>query len=145
MIEKDAGFKGSAGELTSGGAKWRQERGRANQRSGLRAEALARLVLRLKGYRILGIRVRTRAGEIDLVARRGHVLAFIEVKSRQLQTDARLALQPRQQYRLARAAEAWTASRRELKGLIWRYDLMICSPRRLPRHLMDAWRPKDHP
>ncbi|MDE1172285.1 MAG: YraN family protein [Parvibaculaceae bacterium] len=129
--------------MTAGRGKRRQERGRANQRTGLRAEALARLVLRLKGYRILGSRVRTRAGEIDLVARRGRVLAFVEVKSRQAQADARLALQPRQQYRLARAAEAWAAGRRELEGLIWRYDLMICAPRRLPRHLMDAWRPQE--
>lgn len=116
-------------------------RGRRAYRAGLRAEALARLLLRLKGYRIIASRARTRAGEIDLVARRGAILAFIEVKSRREQTEAHLALLPPQQKRLARAAEAYAASRPEFFSLTWRFDLIICAPRRLPRHLMDAWRP----
>lgn len=106
---------------------------------GRGAESRAALWLRLKGYRILGRRVRTPAGEIDLVARRGNLLAFVEVKARH--GDGAEVLGRRQQARIARAAEAFAATRPDLAGLDWRFDLiLVAGPWRL-RHIADAWRP----
>jgi putative endonuclease len=115
---------------------------RAAERRGRRGETLASLVLMLKGYRILGRRVRTHLGEIDLIARspRG-ILCFVEVKARELGETAREALRPRQQLRIARAAEHYLAQRPSLGAKGVRYDVVTWSGRGLPRHLPDAWRP----
>ncbi|MBX3492488.1 MAG: YraN family protein [Parvibaculum sp.] len=111
----------------------------------MRAETIAALWLRLKGYRILARRLKTRAGEIDMVARRGRVLAVVEVKASAQAAMAGEraveALLPRQQQRLARAAMHLLAMRPALAGLDLRFDLVLVAPRRLPRHLPDAWRP----
>lgn len=119
----------------------RVARGRAAHASGLRAETLAGLYLRLKGYRILGRRMKTRLGEIDLVCRRGRVLAFVEVKARGDLVTAAEALQMPQRARLARAAALFVSTRPALAELDMRFDVMLVAPRRLPRHLPDAWRP----
>ncbi|HMM14079.1 MAG TPA: YraN family protein [Parvibaculum sp.] len=119
----------------------RAARGRAAHEAGLRAEALAALVLRLKGYRILARRIRTRAGEIDLIARRGRTIAFVEVKARAGLDGAAEALLARQRARLVRAAELFVAGRPALSGLDMRFDMVLVAPRRWPRHLADAWRP----
>ncbi|KAB7742571.1 YraN family protein [Parvibaculum sedimenti] len=116
-------------------------RGRAAHTSGLRAEALAALFLQLKGYRILARRMKTRAGEIDLVVRRGRSLVFVEVKARSDLEAAAEALQMRQRARLARAAELFVGARPALMDLDMRFDLVLVAPRRWPRHLPDAWRP----
>ena len=76
-------------------------------RFGRRAESLAAWWLRLKGYRILAREFRVPVGEIDLIARRGTILAFVEVKARKTAEAAPDALQPRQQRRIARAAGAF--------------------------------------
>lgn len=113
---------------------------------GRRAEGLAALWLSLTGWRIVARRVRTRAGEIDLVARRGRVLAFVEVKARSDRTDAeRLILAPAQRSRIVRAAASWAARRPWTQGLSWRFDAVILAPWRWPRHLADAWRPARDP
>lgn len=119
----------------------RAARGRAAHARGLRAERLAGLLLRLKGYRILARRMKTRAGEIDLVVRRGGVVAFVEVKARTDLDGAAEALLMRQRARLARAAELFLAARPALARLDMRFDLVLVAPRRFPRHLADAWRP----
>lgn len=119
----------------------RRSRGRAAHRAGLRAESLAALLLRLKGYSILARRLRTRAGEIDLVARRGRTLVFVEVKARADLADAADALAMRQRARLARAAGLFLAARPLLDGMNVRFDVVLVAPRRFPRHLADAWRP----
>jgi putative endonuclease len=112
------------------------------ERRGRRSELLAMLYLILKGYRIVGRRVRTHAGEIDLIAHspRG-VLCFVEVKARESLREAQEALLPRQQERICRAAEVFLAQRRQLvlKGV--RFDTIVVSARRWPIHLRDAWRP----
>jgi len=112
------------------------------ERQGRSSETWAALLLRLKGYRILGRRVRTHAGEIDLIARspRG-ILCFIEVKAR---PDARAAIEsvaPRQRARIERAAMLFVAGRPQLAGALRRFDIVTVSPRALPRHIPDAWRP----
>jgi putative endonuclease len=115
---------------------------RLAEQRGRNSEALAALVLRLKGYRILGRRIRTRAGEIDLVARslRG-TLCFVEVKARAAESAAALAVAPRQQQRIARAASLFVAGRPELARAAMRFDIVTVSRRALPRHIRDAWRP----
>lgn len=102
---------------------------------------LAALLLRLKGYRILATRLKTPAGEIDMVARRGRALAIIEVKARADATAAAEALQPRQLKRLERAAAHFLGRNPALAGLDLRFDVVLVTPLRLPRHMKDAWRP----
>ncbi|HXC57545.1 MAG TPA: YraN family protein [Rhizomicrobium sp.] len=112
------------------------------EKRGRSSETLAALLLRLKGYRILGRRVRTRAGEIDLVARSPQgVLCFVEVKARGAARDAALSVAPRQQARIARAASLFVAGKPGLARAAMRFDIVTVSPRTLPRHIRDAWRP----
>ena len=108
---------------------------------GRRSETLAALWLQLKGYRILARRVRLPVGEIDLVAQRGRVVAFIEVKARPMLEQGERAVPPEGWRRINRAAESWMARRPGLAGLDWRFDLIVIRPRHLPAHLPDRWRP----
>ncbi|MBO6795715.1 YraN family protein [Maricaulis sp.] len=108
------------------------------------AEYFAMLVLFLKGYRLLDHRARTAAGEIDLVARRGDVLAFIEVKARASLDEARQALSFHQTRRLTRAATIWRSGRPSLHHLAMRYDLVLVAPWQWPRHERAAWEPEEH-
>src|SRR5690554_5780873 len=117
------------------------ERGRAAYRLGLRAEGFAALLLRLKGYRILARRLKTPAGEIDMVVRRGRVIALVEVKARGASGRAAEALTPRQQQRLQRAAAHFLGRNPALSNLDLRFDMVLVAPRRLPLHMADAWRP----
>ncbi|MCH8037684.1 MAG: YraN family protein [Proteobacteria bacterium] len=116
----------------------RERRRRAYGR-GRRAEALAAWWLRLKGYRILARGFRVPAGEIDLIARRGRVLAHVEVKARPSLEAARAALTPRQRRRIERAAAAFLQQHPGLAGLDQRFDVMLLAPGRRPRHLENAW------
>jgi putative endonuclease len=106
------------------------------ERGGRRAEWLAAWWLRLKGWHILAIRARTPVGEVDLVARRGRVLAFIEVKARASQGEAELALDEYRLRRVVRAAEA-LAPRYSRAGDTVRVDALFIVPWKLPRHLMN--------
>ena len=108
------------------------------ERGGRRAERLAAWWLRLKGWRILAVRARTPVGEVDLIARRGRTLAFIEVKARGSDEQAGLALDDYRLRRVARAAEA-LAPRYARPGDDLRIDAMFIVPRRLPRHLTNVW------
>ena len=104
------------------------------------AETRCALGLRLKGYRILARRHRSRVGEIDIIARRGRTLAFIEVKARQSLGDALESVSARQRARIRNAAELYLATRPHLTDLEPRFDIMLIAGWRWPRHLMDAWR-----
>jgi putative endonuclease len=112
---------------------------RERERRGRGAETIAALFLRLKGYRIVARRVRTPAGEIDLVARRRGVVAFVEVKARQTEVEAAQSISRRQRARIVRAAGHFLAARPDLAGGTARFDAVLVSPRRLPRHLISAW------
>ncbi|CAO3408185.1 YraN family protein [Azospirillum largimobile] len=107
---------------------------------GRRAEALCRLSLRLRGYRILASRLRTPMGEIDIVAKRGRTIAIVEVKARGDWDTANEALNARQRGRLARAAHAFLAANPRYAGYVLRFDVMLVTPWAWPRHLADAWR-----
>ena len=109
-------------------------------RRGHAAELLCLWHLRLRGYRILARRFRVPSGEIDLIARRGRVLAAIEVKARPSVTIASESISARQRRRVARALEHFLAMRPELAGLAPRFDVMLVAPGRLPQHVTDAWR-----
>lgn len=115
---------------------------KAAERRGRRGEWLAAFALMIKGYRILARRARNRAGEIDLIAQRGNLVAFIEVKARKTETLALEAVLPQAQKRIARAAELWMAHRRDLRGCDWRFDIITITPHQWPRHHKDAWRPE---
>jgi putative endonuclease len=108
-------------------------------RTGLSAEARAAAYLMLKGYRILARRFRTPHGEIDLVARRRNLVAFIEVKARASLDEAAYAVTPRQQARIIAAAQAWLMAHPEHADFELRFDALLIAPRRLPRHLLAAF------
>ena len=108
-------------------------------RTGLSAEGRAAAFLMVKGYRILAKRFRTPYGEIDIVARRRHLVAFVEVKARASLDDAAYAVTPRQQRRIIDAAQAWLMAHPEHAEFELRFDAMLIAPRRLPRHLLAAF------
>ena len=108
-------------------------------RTGLSAEARAAAYLMAKGYRILARRFRTPYGEIDIVARRRNLLAFVEVKARASLDEAAYAVTPRQQQRIIDAAQAWLMAHPEHADFELRFDVMLIAPRRLPRHLLAAF------
>jgi putative endonuclease len=118
-------------------------RRKAEQR-GRRSEIAAIALLLLKGYRILGRRVRNPAGEIDLVAKApmGPV-CFIEVKARADAIAAGLSLGGQQKARITRAATLYLAQRPRLAAGGARFDIVAVVPGRLPRHYRDAWRADD--
>jgi putative endonuclease len=108
-------------------------------RTGLSAESRAAAFLMAKGYRILAKRFRTPYGEIDLVARRRNLVAFVEVKARATLDDAAYAVTPRQQARIIDAAQAWLMAHPEHANFELRFDAMLIAPRHLPRHLLAAF------
>ena len=117
----------------------RNER-RRRVRYGHWAEAVCALSLMLRGYRILARRYRTPLGEIDIVARRGALVAFIEVKARRTLGEAGESLSLRQRRRISRAASAFLQKALSLQGLDQRYDIMLVAPWQAPHHIIDAWR-----
>lgn len=127
--------------MPSAGEGGRTARHRRAWRYGRQAEILCTWLLRLAGYRVVATRFRCPVGEVDIVARRGRVLAFVEVKARGDAAAAAEAVGPHQRRRIERAAQAFAAPRRDLDGLDWRFDVMTVAPWTPPRHLKDAWRP----
>lgn len=110
----------------------------AAEKRGRSAETIACWYLRLRGWRILARRARVRGGEVDVVARRGRTVAFVEVKARATDDAAGLALD---QYRLRRVAAAAEilAQRHARPGDDIRIDALFIVPGRWPRHLPNIW------
>lgn len=110
----------------------------AAEKRGRQGERIAAWWLRLKGWSILDRRVRTRAGEIDLVARRGALVIFVEVKARASERELNLAIDERRLARVAMAAES--VAHRYLKpGDDMQIDVILLAPRRPPRHLSNVY------
>lgn len=107
-------------------------------RRGRVSEWAAAAVLLAKGYRILARRVRTPHGELDLIARRGRRLAFVEVKRRTTRAEAEAAITPQQAARIARAAEHWISRNQALRDCALGLDAILVVPGRLPVHVPDA-------
>src|SRR6202795_883044 len=108
-------------------------------RTGLSAERRAAAYLMAKGYRILAKRFRTPYGEIDIVARRRNLVAFVEVKARARLDEAAYAVTPRQQARIIAAAQAWLMAHPEHADYELRFDVVLIAPRHLPRNLLAAF------
>jgi len=106
---------------------------------GHKGEFLAAFYLRLKGYRILARRFKTPVGEVDLIARKGTTIAFVEVKARARYEDGVEAVTYRQQMRSIRAAKYFIAAHPELADLDLRFDAMIILPGFSVKHLKGAW------
>jgi putative endonuclease len=119
-------------------------RARAEQ-TGRRGEQFAAIALQLKGYVILARRAKNVRGEVDLIARRGKVLAFIEVKTRQKAADPATILTAAQMQRIVNGATGWAAGRSWTKACQWRYDFVLVTPWHWPVHVRDAWRPTHDP
>lgn len=115
----------------------------AAYRLGLKAETLAALWLRLKGWRILARRHRAPGGEIDIVAVRGDTVIFVEVKARASREAALAAITPAAARRVAAAARHWQSGRGGLADKTLRFDAVLIVPFRWPLHVADAFRVPD--
>ncbi|WP_334160851.1 YraN family protein [Phenylobacterium sp.] len=118
----------------------RSARGAAARLSGRRGEVIAAVWLMLKGYRILGFRLKTPIAEIDLLAIRGRTLVVVEVKRRTLLAHALETVTFDQRDRLRRAGALLAARRPALADATVRLDLVALAPKRLPVHIPDAWK-----
>ena len=106
---------------------------------GRRAERLCAGLLRLKGYRILARNWRVPMGEADIIASRGRVLAFVEVKSRMSREDALYAVGEKQRQRITQAANAWMGQHPDCANMHVRFDVMAVAPGKWPKHIHAAW------
>jgi putative endonuclease len=97
------------------------------------------MLLIAKGYRIVARRWKTPLGEIDIVARRRRTLVFVEVKARANVEDAAEAVTERSKRRIIAAAEVWLAHRPDDANCDIRFDVMLVTPGKLPRHFMNAF------
>lgn len=122
--------------MSAGG---RLDRKRRSERKGRRAEYFAALALLLKGYRIVSLRYKTAVGEIDLVARKGDLVAFVEVKARRDLASGVDAVSYPAQRRIAAAGELFISRQKDAARLSWRHDIVVVSPWRWPKHLEDAF------
>lgn len=109
------------------------------ERGGRRAEALAALYLRLKGYGVLARRFKTPVGEIDLVMRRGTAIVFVEVKARRAAGLEGEALESVNQRRITRAAQYFIARNERLAMAPMRFDVIFLAPFTWPRHVKNAF------
>lgn len=116
---------------------------RRRYKKGLYAETLCAWVLRLKGYRILARRYKTPVGEIDIVAKRGGVLAMVEVKARASRDAGAESVTPAAQRRIAAATRHFVAGRENLANNSIRFDVMIVVPWSVPVHETGAWQSED--
>ena len=110
----------------------------AAEKRGRGAETLACWWLRFHGWRILARRARVPGGEVDIIARRGKVLAFVEVKARATEESAAMSLDAWRLRRVVVAAER-LAPRFLKPGDDLRIDAAFIVPRRLPRHMPNVW------
>jgi putative endonuclease len=118
----------------------RQATGARAQVQGVDAEAAACAALEADGWTVYGRRMRTPAGEVDAVAERDGLLAFIEVKRRPTRAEAAVALGPRQQARLLAAAEILLAVHPEWGPAGIRFDVLLVDDDGRVRRIADAFR-----
>lgn len=121
----------------AGKAPLRQRR--KAERRGRRSEWIAAFWLMLKGYRILNLRYRTPAGEIDIIARKGRLVVFVEVKARYSEQAAVDAVSVSAYRRIRAAADIWLARHPDPSALSQRFDIVAVLPGRFPRHIPDAF------
>ena len=112
---------------------------RQRERWGRTAERIAAIWLQMKGYHLIGRRLKTPVGEIDLLLRKGDSLIFVEVKARAALDSGVAALHPAAARR-CQAAARWLAPRHGWSGAVIRHDAVIVRPWALPVHLVAIWR-----
>ncbi|MEK4034140.1 YraN family protein [Methylocystis sp. IM3] len=117
----------------------REENRRAAYAYGIQAETVATLWLRAQLYAILDRNYRVQGGEIDIVARRGRTIAFVEVKARGALEDAAIAITPQKQRRFRLAANRWLATHPWAADFTLRADAIFIARGRLPRHIENAF------
>ena len=117
----------------------KRARGFAARMQGRRAEVWAALLLILKGYRIIGFRMPTSLGEVDMVAAKRTTLAIIEVKRRATLDEALEAVTVQQRQYLRQAGRQISTTRIGLRDFQVRLDLIAIAPGKLPRHIANAW------
>ena len=105
------------------------------ERRGHRGEWLAAWYLRLKGYRILAKRFKTKTGEVDIIARRKDLIVMVEVKARPTVLEAMDAVTATAQRRIEAAGDIWLARQKDFARLSVRYDLIAILPRKWPVHV----------
>jgi len=108
-------------------------------RRGHRGEWLAALALMLKGYRIVARRYRTKAGEIDLIARRGDLVLIVEVKARKTLIEAMDAIARESERRIEGAADLWLTRQKDYAKLSMRFDMVAVLPWRWPVHVENVF------
>jgi putative endonuclease len=118
----------------------RRQRGRAAQARGVAAEALARASLEQEGWAVHATRLRTEAGEIDLVAERDGLLVLVEVKARPTLADAAAAVSARQRSRLLAAADLVLAEHPGWGVSGVRFDVLVVDSTGRVRRIADAFR-----
>ena len=109
------------------------------ERHGRRGEGFAALWLRLHGWRIVARRVKTPRGEIDLIARRGDLVLFVEVKARRTLIEAMEAIGHESERRIEGAADIWLSRQPEYGRLSMRFDMVAVLPWRWPVHVENAF------
>lgn len=120
------------------GDRSKSDRQRSN-RLGRRAEWTAAVWLTVRGYRVLVRGYRVVGGEIDIIARRGAVVAFVEVKARPTFEDALLAVTPSKRRRIEKAASVWLSRNGWAMTHTLRGDVVLAAPGRWPRHIEDVF------
>jgi putative endonuclease len=108
-------------------------------RRGRRGELLAMLFLMAKGYRVVARNFRCKSGEIDIVARRGDLIVFVEVKARDDPSAGVDAVGFRAQRRISGAANIWIGRQSDAARLSWRFDIIAVPRLGLPRHYPDVF------
>ncbi len=106
---------------------------------GLEAEFFARLYLRATGWKVLAASYRAPGGEIDIVARRRDMVAFVEVKARATRDGALLAIDTQKQRRISRAARHWLVRNAAHQNCNFRGDAILVTPWRLPERVDRAF------
>jgi len=112
---------------------------KTSYKKGLIAEKSAALLLRLKGYKILQCRYKTRYGEIDIIARQGRLVAFVEVKARRDQRTALEAVSLRSQKRIYDTASYFLSEYPDFQDYDMRFDVISVAPGKFPVHFENMW------
>lgn len=115
------------------------DRRQAAERRGRRAEWIAALYLTLKGYRVTAMRERTPVGEIDLVARKGNLVVFVEVKARESASGGADAVTVAAQRRIRAAGDLHIGRLNRSEDLSWRFDIVVVPRFGWPIHLENAF------
>ena len=121
------------------GKKKQQNKKIQAYKRGIRREILAGLYLTLTGWRVLAWRWKCPLGEIDLVAKKGKVITFIEVKARQNEQSALDSITAHQWRRVLNAADIFMSQQRQYADCSWRFDAIIIVPRKWPKRFKNMW------